>query len=198
MDAFDVKKQLVIYGSHHNNKINILIHLIFVPTLFWTGLVVGAKTGPLIPVEYLPAFFHSLPSWSTNLSFATVLLYSIYYAVLDSTAAIIYAPILLTMAYTATQYQMTTPGAIRNAIIIHIISWLFQFAGHGFAEKRSPKLVDNFIQAIVLAPFFVLFEILFFIGYRPQLHKEMREAVGKNIAEFRKLKASAARANKTA
>lgn len=36
-DIFSLKKQLVVYGSHHNNKVNVAIHMIFVPTIFWTG-----------------------------------------------------------------------------------------------------------------------------------------------------------------
>lgn len=36
-DIFSLKKQLVVYGSHHNNKLNVAIHMIFVPTIFWTG-----------------------------------------------------------------------------------------------------------------------------------------------------------------
>jgi uncharacterized membrane protein YGL010W len=36
-DVFNLKKQLVQYGSHHYNKTNIIIHMIFVPVIFWTG-----------------------------------------------------------------------------------------------------------------------------------------------------------------
>jgi uncharacterized membrane protein YGL010W len=39
-DIFSLKKQLVVYGSHHNNKVNVAIHMIFVPTIFWTGNLV--------------------------------------------------------------------------------------------------------------------------------------------------------------
>lgn len=36
-DVFNLKKQLIAYGSHHNNKVNVAIHMVFVPTIFWTG-----------------------------------------------------------------------------------------------------------------------------------------------------------------
>lgn len=50
------------------------------------------------------------------------------------------------MSYTATSFLKNNPHANRIAIIVHIISWIFQFLGHGFAEKRSPKLLDNVVQ----------------------------------------------------
>ena len=56
-------------------------------------------------------------------------------------------------------------------------------------------LVINFnyhcIIALVSAPYFVFFEVLFKLGYRPQLRKEVEAEVEKDVAEFR-----AKRANK--
>lgn len=48
--------------------------------------------------------------------------------------------------------------------------------------------------AVVLAPFFVHLELLFGAGYRPQLHKELENDVGKEIAKFRKQQGDAKRA----
>jgi uncharacterized membrane protein YGL010W len=50
------------------------------------------------------------------------------------------------MSFTATRFLQNNPKANKIAIIIHIISWIFQFLGHGLAEKRSPKLLDNLVQ----------------------------------------------------
>lgn len=56
------------------------------------------------------------------------------------------APFLIAMSYTATKFLKTNPNATKIAIIIQIVSWTFQFLGHGLAEKRSPKLLDNLVQ----------------------------------------------------
>jgi uncharacterized membrane protein YGL010W len=37
------------------------------------------------------------------------------------------------------------------------------------------------LQSLVLAPLFAWFEGLFFLGYRPQLQKELEEAVRANL-----------------
>lgn len=44
-DIFSLKKQLVVYGAHHNNKVNVAIHMVFVPTIFWSGNVQGNNEG---------------------------------------------------------------------------------------------------------------------------------------------------------
>ncbi|KAI8327763.1 hypothetical protein EDC96DRAFT_531312 [Choanephora cucurbitarum] len=177
---FDLKTQLVVYGAHHNNKVNVAIHMIFVPTIFWTALVLGANTGPLIDSR------NTLFSiFEPNLSFFVTLFYLTYYTLLDPIAATLAAPFLLTACYTATAFLINHPEANKVAIWIHIASWIFQFLGHGVAEKRSPKLLDNLVQALVSAPYFVFFEVLFFLGYRPQLHKEVMIEINKDIAAFK-------------
>lgn len=89
------------------------------------------------------------------------------------------------MCYTATKFARTNPNAVPIAVAGHVASWIFQFIGHGVAEKRSPRLVDNLVQALVSAPYFVFFEVLFALGYRPKLYREMKAEVEKDIAEYR-------------
>lgn len=69
---------------------------------------------------------------------------------------------------------------------MEIFAWIAQFVGHGVYEGRAPALLDNLVQALVLAPFFVFMEILFKFGYRPELQKRVNDAVEK---EIRKIKA---------
>jgi uncharacterized membrane protein YGL010W len=64
---------------------------------------------------------------------------------------------------------------------VEIVSWIAQFVGHGVYEGRAPALLDNLLQALVLAPFFVFMEALFSFGYRPELQKRVNEAVEKEI-----------------
>lgn len=71
------------------------------------------------------------------------------------------------------------------AIGVHIVSWLVQFVGHGVFEGRAPALLDNLVQAIFLAPFFVWLEVLFMLGYRPELKARLDSKVKKEIAKFK-------------
>ncbi|KAI8884691.1 hypothetical protein K501DRAFT_217142 [Backusella circina FSU 941] len=162
--------------------------MVFVPTIFWTALVFAANTGPFFNVQDTPLAF--LSNFGPNLSFFTVVFYLIYYAILDPIAASLATPILLYASYSATNFLASNPNANMIALAIHITSWIFQFLGHGLAEKRSPKLMDNLVQALVSAPYFVFFEILFFLGYRPTLYKEVSEEIKKDVAAFRATRAT--------
>lgn len=72
----------------------------------------------------------------------------------------------LTVTYLATTPAAVHPfhlSSLRIASYTQLFGWLSQFAGHGFAEKRAPALLDNLLQAFVLAPFFSHLEWLFLL-----------------------------------
>ena len=37
------------------------------------------------------------------------------------------------------------PDSMKPAFILHVASWIMQFAGHFLAEGRSPALLDNLL-----------------------------------------------------
>lgn len=102
----------------------------------------------------------------------------------------ILAPILLA-ATAGANYLTSTYGATATywALGVHIASWVAQFIGHGVFEGRAPALLDNLVQAVFLAPLFVWLEVLFAMGYRPELKKRLDHAVEQDIAKFRASKA---------
>lgn len=52
-------------------------------------------------------------------------------------------------------------------------------------EGRKPALVDSFWQALLTAPFFVWFEVLFVLGYAPATRAELQKRVDAEIAKFK-------------
>jgi uncharacterized membrane protein YGL010W len=42
------------------------------------------------------------------------------------------------------------------------------------------------VQALTLAPLFVWFELLFLLGYRPQLYKQLQQRVAASIAAHKR------------
>ena len=96
------------------------------------------------------------------------------------------APLLLgATAYS--NHLTSTYGMTANyyALAVHITAWLAQFVGHGIFEGRAPALLDNLVQALFLAPFFVWLEVLFYLGYRPELKARLDSAVSKEVAKFK-------------
>lgn len=55
-------------------------------------------------------------------------------------------------------------------------------------EGRAPALLDNLVQALFLAPFFVWMEVLFWFGYRPELKARLDRAVEREIEKYRSSK----------
>ncbi|KAI8919299.1 hypothetical protein DFJ77DRAFT_453745 [Powellomyces hirtus] len=183
--VFSFKDQLLQYGQYHNSKINQLVHIVFVPTILWSAQVWLTQTGAIADwsLSYL---------WPLNLAFILTVMYNVYYIILDPIAGTLYAPVLFGLCHYANVFaakdQVFGLSPQMAATAIHLSSWIMQFAGHGFAEGRAPALLDNLLQALVLAPFFVWIEVLFRLGYRPQLRNDLQKSVDDAIAVWRKSK----------
>jgi len=191
---FNIRKQLTFYGAYHNNSTNIAIHMVFVPILIWTFQVMISY----VPAPaFLPDVHHNINKYlEFDLNYGAIMTvsYLAYYFALDPIAALLYTPQFTLSLLSATAYAHSNQSHLKYAAIIHGVSWIAQFAGHGLAEKRAPALLDNLLGAVVLAPFFVHLEILFGLGYRPKLHKEINNDIGAEIARIRKIEGDKKRA----
>lgn len=49
-------------------------------------------------------------------------------------------------------------------------------------------MLDNLVQAVFLAPFFVWLEVLFWLGYRPELRKRVEGDVRREVERVRREK----------
>ncbi|KAB8071436.1 hypothetical protein BDV29DRAFT_179187 [Aspergillus leporis] len=183
--ATNLEKQLLFYGAYHNNPVNVAIHITCVPILLFTGIALASNTPALFN---LPDFlrFENLPP---NLGAVAALVYSTFYILLEPVAGTLIAPIILGFAAFA-NHLLATHGTDMNYWFagIHVGSWLLQFVGHGAFEGRAPALLDNLVQALLLAPLFIWMEILFFFGYRPELKARYDQSVQKEIATFKEKK----------
>lgn len=178
---FDLKGHLVFYRSYHFNHVNVAIHLGCIPVILLSAIAL------LSPVELSSTqpYFNmgSFIAWS----------YGIYYVLLEWSLGIPALAVLASAAY-GFKYTLLHLNAstvispkqfIQYAAIAHTMAWLAQFYGHGVHEKRAPALLDNLLQALVLAPFFVVFEIAFALGYKPELKKMMDNEAGVLVRNYR-------------
>lgn len=117
-----------------------------------------------------------------NIDFVTAAICTVFYGGLWYLSAHIY-------------FQYKASGELdqhfRLFLIQHIISWIAQFIGHGIFEKRNPALVDNLLLTLV-APAFVILEIMFKVGYRKNDQAEIEQRINNKIKEFRANKAKKA------
>lgn len=194
-DLFNVDKQLTFYGAYHSNKVNVMIHIVCVPLILWSFQALAAPFGT---PSFFPDIHYKLNDYLVfDLNWPAVHagLYILYYMALEPVAAVLYIPQMLASLLTATAFSYRG-DAIKIAAGVHAFSWVAQFFGHGVHEKRAPALLDNLIGAVVLAPFFVHLELLFGMGYKPEMHKRITNEIGKEITRIRTAEGQKKRAGK--
>ncbi|KZT27010.1 DUF962-domain-containing protein [Neolentinus lepideus HHB14362 ss-1] len=182
---FDVEHQLTFYGAYHHNSVNVAIHMICVPLLLWTF---SAMATTLPTPSWFPSIHQQFgPYLLFELNWASVhaILYWLYYLALEPVATLLYTPQLALQTLSAIAYVKSGPDHLKQAALLHGVSWIAQFIGHGAAEKRAPALLDNLLGAVVLAPFFVHLEYLFKLGYRRDLQKKLDQQVEAELARIK-------------
>jgi uncharacterized membrane protein YGL010W len=93
---------------------------------------------------------------------------TVYYLLLDWRVALLQAPFTLALLVLADRVALW-PFAQSLAVFAGAFlgGWVVQLVGHGF-EGRRPALADNLLQ-IFNAPLFLTAEVLFLLGFRPEL-----------------------------
>lgn len=139
-------------------------------------------SGTLIPT---PSWLN-FPYLELNLGVIAASVYSLLYLLLEPFAGFLLAIVCMAGAASANYLRQQNPDStFQGALAVHIVCWIFQFIGHGKYEGRAPALLDNLVQAIFLAPMFVWLEILFKLGYRPELRARVNKKVQIEVEKFR-------------
>lgn len=81
---FDLEKHFAFYGAYHSNKVNILIHMLFVWPIFFTAILFLNFTPSFfnLPMIHLSLFGIDFPL-IMNFGFLVTLIYSLFYIFLD-------------------------------------------------------------------------------------------------------------------
>lgn len=154
----DLHTQLAFYKSYHSDTVNVLIHSIFVPSILFSSMLI---------LNHVPL------TNGFTLSHALVAVFSLYYIALHRIVGSL-AFAILALAQYSIDASVVAPS-LKTSWAIFCTGWIFQFIGHGVFERRRPALIDNLVQSLVAAPFFILFESLFLLGFFPQLNEELEK-----------------------
>lgn len=145
----------------------------------------ASNSPTLIP---LPSYL-TVPNLPLDLGTLGTIGYCVFYILLEPVAGTLISPMLIvSTAYWHHLLSIAPSLTNQIAIGVFILSWIAQFIGHGAFEGRAPALLDNLVQALVLAPFFVWMEVLFMLGYRPELKGRVDKEIEKEIEKFRRSK----------
>ncbi|KAE8707352.1 PsbQ-like 2 [Hibiscus syriacus] len=191
---FDLEKHFSFYGAYHSNPINIAIHMLFVWPIFFTAILLLDFTPPLFNLTQINfSLFGIQVPLVFNFGFLLALIYVVVYVCLDFKAGTL-AAFLCGVCWIVSNFLATRLGfslAWKVVLAVQVCCWIGQFIGHGVFEKRAPALLDNLVQAFVMAPFFVLFEALqTLFGYEPYpgFHASVQAKIETEIDEWKEKK----------
>ncbi|XP_044477315.1 2-hydroxy-palmitic acid dioxygenase mpo1-like [Mangifera indica] len=188
----DLEKHFAFYGAYHSNPVNIFIHIVFVWPIFFTSLILFYFVPPVYAVEFMPSgLFGS--ALVLNFSFLFALIYALFYFCMDNKAGSLAALLCFSCWIGASSVANKLGYSLAWKVVLaaQVICWTGQFLGHGIFEKRAPALLDNLVQAFLMAPFFVLLEILQTVfGYEPYpgFHARVAAKIDAEIKEWKETK----------
>lgn len=166
-------ESFAFYAAYHQHPVNQLMHIITIPIIVFTiltWLAYGSFYEPDLTGQSTDMINRLL---SVNFGIVLIAFYVMVYVVLDVLGGLLFLPCVLILYGGANLFRYYVPYAWAISIALHIIAWIFQFAGHGIWEKRKPALFDSLIQAFLMAPFFIFMELLFRCGYKQEFQEEI-------------------------
>eukprot|EP00262_Sarcandra_glabra_P020626 TRINITY_DN8327_c0_g2_i1.p1 TRINITY_DN8327_c0_g2~~TRINITY_DN8327_c0_g2_i1.p1 ORF type:complete len:201 (+),score=28.69 TRINITY_DN8327_c0_g2_i1:88-690(+) len=191
MGLFDLEKHFAFYGAYHSNPINIFIHVLFVWPILYTSLVLLYFTPTLFHFPHQIGCFPFENSYSLvlNFGFLFTCIYALFYVSLDKKAGSLAALLcfLCWVSSSSLAHRLGFSLAWKVVLAAQLFCWTGQFVGHGVFEKRAPALLDNLSQALLMAPFFVLLEVLqTFLGYEPYagFHERVQAKIQADLKEW--------------
>lgn len=163
---FNLKKSFIFYGAYHHNSVNQIVHVLFVPAIFTTAL----------------SFLARVPITDTiSLSHVVAAFYALSFLKMEPIAGALYAPVIGVMEYFASTVLV---HHVPFSIAMHAVAWVAQIVAHKYAEGREPAFMEDPLEAVHAAVFFVWLELLFALGYRPSKKVELEKLVKERIAEM--------------
>ncbi|NCN08635.1 MAG: DUF962 domain-containing protein [Leptospira sp.] len=158
-------REMAFYSAYHQEKRNVWIHVLGVPTISFSLLLV---------LSWVPLF--SIEGFQVTLAMAAAVLVLGYYFTLDfifsSVATILFGTILYFANSLSTTLDSTTVWSIFAGG--QILGWGTQIYGHYVFEKSRPAFLDNLFQALVSAPLFVVADVFFELGLRKNLEEDIK------------------------
>lgn len=157
--------QLANYAAYHRDPRNIVTHFIGIPMI-----VVAVAT-----LLSRPGF--DVGGFSITPALIVTLVTVLYYLRLDLRLGALMA-VLMALSLAAGQWfaAQTTTVWLTGGIGLFVVGWIIQFIGH-YYEGKKPAFVDD-LMGLVIGPLFVAAEVVFAMGLRQALLRDIEARVG--------------------
>lgn len=163
-----IEEQMAFYQAYHMNPKNKMTHFLGIPLIIYAIF---------IPMSWFEPTFAGVSINFSHLFFLVIWLY--YLRLSISFALIILLPLLALLFAANLSSELEFSISLTYFLVAFVGGWIIQLIGHVF-EKRKPALVDNFFQ-IFIAPLFLVAEVLFMLGFKKEMEKEVLELSKKHM-----------------
>ena len=153
-------QQMAVYNAYHRNGKNKATHFVGVPLIIFSLMIL--LSWPSV----------SIGGATITVAMVFVAVVSVYYLILDLPMGLLTVASMLPLLWAG--HQVAAMGAATGWTIFGLAfvgGWILQLVGHMF-EGNKPALVDNFFQ-IFVAPVFLVSEVVFAVGARIELKREV-------------------------
>ena len=157
--------QLSQYAAYHRDPRNLATHVVGVPMI--VVAVTTLLSRPQVDIVGLP--------WSPAIIVA--LAAAVFYLRLDARFGATMALLLAaSVAFGQWAAGLSAAPWLAWGAGLFVVGWIIQFVGHHF-EGRKPAFVDD-VVGLLIGPLFVVAELAFAIGARPEVRAAVEERVG--------------------
>jgi uncharacterized membrane protein YGL010W len=161
------------YAEYHRDRRNILSHFIGIPMIVVAVAVLLSRPGWEVAGLWLsPALLTALAA-------------GIFYLRLDLRLGLLMSALLgLCLWAGAALAQQSTLVWLSGGLGLFVVGWIIQFIGH-YYEGRKPAFVDD-LMGLVVGPLFVVAELGFLLGLRPEVREAVERRAGPTCIRQRK------------
>ncbi|MDH1525835.1 DUF962 domain-containing protein [Pseudomonas mosselii] len=153
------------YATYHRDPRNIATHFIGIPLIVLAVAILLSRPGwELAGVWLSPALL--LAGWSVW-----------FYLRLDLRFGLVMGLLLGLCLWAGQALAVQSAGLWLSAGLgAFVVGWIIQFVGHWY-EGRKPAFVDD-LSGLIIGPLFVVAELAFMAGLRPELKKAVEANAG--------------------
>jgi len=156
-------REMAFYSAYHQERTNVWIHVFGVPLIIFSAFT------PLAAVQLL-----EVGGFPITLALLYFLGTSLYYLSLDrlmgGIAVLLYGALCWAAHGVA---AMGTTEIIATFLTGQVLGWSSQIFGHLHFEKNRPAFYENLFHSFVSAPIFVIADVLFHLGIKKELQREV-------------------------
>lgn len=159
-----IEEHLTQYAKYHRDPRNIMTHLVGVPMIVLSIILLLSKT----------LFTAGIPF---SISLILIVVSSLYYLKLHLLLGVSMVAYMVLAYWVSSLIRVQFENVwVFIAIGLFVVGWIIQFWGHMF-EGKKPAFVDD-LMGLLIGPVFVLAECIFMVGGLKKLQKEIEQGAG--------------------